>query len=67
VPDVVAFVSEYMTLEPGDIIAMGTALKASAGGGAAVQNVDLTLTGGPIAVDIEGIGMLQNPVEIEAS
>ncbi|WP_116996538.1 fumarylacetoacetate hydrolase family protein [Desertimonas flava] len=62
VPEVVAFISEYMTLEPGDIIAMGTALKASAGGGRAVQNIDLTATGGPIEVSIEGIGTLTSEV-----
>jgi len=61
VPEVIQFVSYYMTLEPGDIIALGTALK-SAGGGQAVQTVDLNLLGGPIAVSISGIGTLSNPV-----
>lgn len=63
VADVVSFVSGYMSLEPGDIIAMGTALKASASGGSAVQNVDLAKLGGPISVSIDGIGELANPVE----
>jgi 2-keto-4-pentenoate hydratase/2-oxohepta-3-ene-1,7-dioic acid hydratase in catechol pathway len=62
VPDVIAFLSSYMTLEPGDIISMGTALK-KAGGGQAVQNVDLNALGGPIEVSISGIGTLSNPVE----
>jgi len=48
----------------GDIIAMGTALKASASGGSAVQNVNLTELGGPIEVTISGIGTLSNPVEM---
>ena len=61
IPEVIEFVSYYMTLEPGDIIALGTALK-SAGGGQAVQTVDLNLLGGPIAVSISGIGTLSNPV-----
>ena len=61
VPQVIEFVSYYMTLEPGDIIALGTALK-SAGGGQAVQTVDLNQLGGPIAVSITGIGTLSNPV-----
>ena len=65
VADVIAFASSYMTLEAGDIIAMGTALKASgSSGGKAVQNVDLTSMGGPIAVEIPGIGLLSNPVEM---
>jgi 2-keto-4-pentenoate hydratase/2-oxohepta-3-ene-1,7-dioic acid hydratase in catechol pathway len=66
VADVVSYMSEYQTLEPGDIIAMGTALKASSSGssgGGAVQNVNLTELGGPIEVTIAGIGTLSNPVE----
>jgi 2-keto-4-pentenoate hydratase/2-oxohepta-3-ene-1,7-dioic acid hydratase in catechol pathway len=61
VPQVLAFVSHYMTLDPGDIISLGTALK-SAGGGQAVQTVDLNTLGGPIAVSISGLGLLSNPV-----
>lgn len=64
VADVIAYSSQYMTLEPGDIISMGTALKASATGGA-VQNVDLTKLGGVIDVSISGIGTLSNPVAIQ--
>jgi 2-keto-4-pentenoate hydratase/2-oxohepta-3-ene-1,7-dioic acid hydratase in catechol pathway len=64
VADVVSFMSQYQTLEPGDIIAMGTALKASASGGGAVQNVNLTTLGGRIEVTISGIGTLSNPVEL---
>ena len=63
VADVVSYMSGYQTLEPGDIIAMGTALKASAAGGSAVQNVNLTELGGRIEVTISGIGTLSNPVE----
>lgn len=63
VADVVSYMSEYQTLEPGDIIAMGTALKGASGGGA-VQNVNLTELGGPIEVTISGIGTLSNPVEM---
>lgn len=64
VADVVSYMSGYMTLEPGDVIAMGTALKPSASGGSAVQNVDLVKLGGPISVTISGIGTLSNPVEL---
>lgn len=62
VAEVVSFTSHYLSLEPGDVIAMGTALRASAKGGA-VQNVDLVQLGGTIEVEIEGIGVLTNPVE----
>ena len=64
VAGVISFLSGYQTLEPGDIIAMGTALKASASGGSAVQNVNLTRLGGPIEVTISGIGTLSNPVQL---
>jgi 2-keto-4-pentenoate hydratase/2-oxohepta-3-ene-1,7-dioic acid hydratase in catechol pathway len=63
VADVISYLSGYQTLEPGDIIAMGTALKASSTGGGAVQNVNLTTLGGRIEVTISGIGTLSNPVE----
>ena len=64
VTDVISFMSSYLTLEPGDIIAMGTALKPSATGGPAIQNVNLVALGGPIEVSISGIGTLSNPVEL---
>ena len=63
VPEVLAFLSQYMTLLPGDVVSMGTALKRSAPGSRAVQNVELDKLGGPISVTISGIGTLENPVE----
>jgi 2-keto-4-pentenoate hydratase/2-oxohepta-3-ene-1,7-dioic acid hydratase in catechol pathway len=63
VPEVLAFVSDYITLEPGDIVSMGTALKRAEGGASkAVQNVDLQTLGGPVSVTIEKIGTLSNGV-----
>ena len=61
IPEVIAFISRFMTLLPGDIISMGTALQKSTAGGA-IQNVDLNKLGGPIAVAIEGLGTLTNDV-----
>ncbi|MCK9511972.1 MAG: fumarylacetoacetate hydrolase family protein [Pigmentiphaga sp.] len=61
--EVIAFVSRYMTLWPGDIISLGTALRRSAIGGA-VQNIDLAAMGGPVSVSIEGIGTLSNGVRM---
>ena len=60
-PELLQFTSRYMTLEPGDIISMGTALKKSAQGGA-VQNIDLNRLGGPVSVTIDKIGTLTNTV-----
>jgi 2-keto-4-pentenoate hydratase/2-oxohepta-3-ene-1,7-dioic acid hydratase in catechol pathway len=51
-----------MTLLPGDIISMGTALNKSARGGA-VQNIDLNALGGPVSITIESLGTLTNEVE----
>ncbi len=62
IPEVIAFLSVYMTLLPGDIISMGTALNKSARGGA-VQNIDLNKFGGPVSISIESLGTLTNEVE----
>jgi 2-keto-4-pentenoate hydratase/2-oxohepta-3-ene-1,7-dioic acid hydratase in catechol pathway len=62
VAEVIAYASRFFTLEDGDVIAMGTALRRSAGGGA-VQNLDLNQVRGTVEVEIEGIGRLSNPVE----
>lgn len=64
VPEVLAFLSQYMTLLPGDIVSMGTAIKRSGPGTRAVQNVELDKLGGPVSVSIAGIGTLTNPVEL---
>jgi 2-keto-4-pentenoate hydratase/2-oxohepta-3-ene-1,7-dioic acid hydratase in catechol pathway len=61
IPEVLAFLSSHLTLLPGDIVSLGTALKKSAQGGA-VQNVDLNKLGGPVSVTIEKIGTLTNDV-----
>jgi 2-keto-4-pentenoate hydratase/2-oxohepta-3-ene-1,7-dioic acid hydratase in catechol pathway len=61
IPDLLEFITRYVTLEPGDVVSMGTALKESAEGGA-VQNIDLNRLGGPISINIEKIGTLTNTV-----
>jgi 2-keto-4-pentenoate hydratase/2-oxohepta-3-ene-1,7-dioic acid hydratase in catechol pathway len=63
VPEVLAFISEYMTLLPGDVVSMGTALKRAGAGGKAVQNADLQQLGGPVSVSIEKIGTLSSAVK----
>jgi 2-keto-4-pentenoate hydratase/2-oxohepta-3-ene-1,7-dioic acid hydratase in catechol pathway len=61
IPELLAFLSSYLTLLPGDIVSLGTALKQSAAGGA-IQNVDLNRLGGPVSVTIERLGTLTNTV-----
>jgi 2-keto-4-pentenoate hydratase/2-oxohepta-3-ene-1,7-dioic acid hydratase in catechol pathway len=51
VPTLIAFVSEHMTLEVGDVISTGTP--------SGVANLDV---GDVCEIEIEGIGILRNPV-----
>jgi 2-keto-4-pentenoate hydratase/2-oxohepta-3-ene-1,7-dioic acid hydratase in catechol pathway len=51
VPTLIAFITSYMTLEPGDIISTGTP--------AGIGNL---MPGNVVEVEIEGIGVLRNPV-----
>jgi 2-keto-4-pentenoate hydratase/2-oxohepta-3-ene-1,7-dioic acid hydratase in catechol pathway len=62
IPEVICFISNYLTLLPGDIISMGTALAKASSGSGAIQNVDLNKLGGPISVSIERLGTLTNLV-----
>jgi len=58
VADLIAFVSEAITLEPGDLIATGT----PAGVGFARQPPVYLADGDEVTVEIEGLGELTNPV-----
>lgn len=64
IPEVLAFLSRFMTLLPGDVVSLGTALKRAAPGTRAVQNVALERLGGPVSVSISGLGTLENPVRL---
>jgi 2-keto-4-pentenoate hydratase/2-oxohepta-3-ene-1,7-dioic acid hydratase in catechol pathway len=61
VPQLVAFLSSVMTLEPGDLISTGT----PAGVGFARKPPRWLLPGDEVAVEVEGIGRLVNPVVAE--
>lgn len=54
VPQLLAEVTEFMTLEPGDILLVGVP-----------QNVPLARAGDLVAVEIEGVGRVENPVRAE--
>ncbi len=60
VAEIISYVSHYLTLEPGDVIATGTPVGV---GFARVPPVFLG-DGDVVEVDIEGVGVLRNPVEI---
>ena len=58
VPAIIAFLTQQMTLEPGDIIATGT----PAGVGLGMKPQVWLQPGDTIRMEIEGIGVLENPV-----
>jgi 2-keto-4-pentenoate hydratase/2-oxohepta-3-ene-1,7-dioic acid hydratase in catechol pathway len=62
VPRTIEIVSEVMTLEPGDVIAMGT----PPGVGHARQPPVWMRAGDVVEIEIEGIGILRNPIRDEA-
>jgi 2-keto-4-pentenoate hydratase/2-oxohepta-3-ene-1,7-dioic acid hydratase in catechol pathway len=51
VPTLISFVSNYMTLEPGDVISTGTP-----------SGVGNLTPGDVVEIEVEGIGVLRNPV-----
>jgi 2-keto-4-pentenoate hydratase/2-oxohepta-3-ene-1,7-dioic acid hydratase in catechol pathway len=61
VPDMLAYISQGMTLEPGDILFTGT----PSGVGHARKPPAWMKAGDVCEVEIEGIGVLRNPIEDE--
>lgn len=59
VPQQIEFISQMVTLEPGDIIATGTPAGVGKARGVALKPGDV------VEVEIEGIGTLRNPVVTE--
>jgi 2-keto-4-pentenoate hydratase/2-oxohepta-3-ene-1,7-dioic acid hydratase in catechol pathway len=55
----VEYISQFLTLEPGDVIALGTP-----SGVGLVKDVNLK-PGDVVSVEVEGVGTLTNPVEAE--
>lgn len=55
VPELIAYISRYMTLEPGDLITTGTP-----------EGVGDLRPGARVSVEIEGVGALENTVVAEA-
>ncbi len=63
VPEVLAFISRFHTLEAGDIISMGTAFRPAAGQQRSLHTGDLQKFDGPMEVTITGLGTLTNGVK----
>ena len=64
VAQVISFISQFLTLEPGDVISLGTAFKPGARR-KSIHHANLQYTPGPIQISIEGLGTLSNPVVVE--
>jgi 2-keto-4-pentenoate hydratase/2-oxohepta-3-ene-1,7-dioic acid hydratase in catechol pathway len=64
VAEVVSFISYFHTLNPGDVISMGTAFKPSASR-KSIHHANFQTVPGPVEISIEGLGTQQNPVVIE--
>jgi 2,4-didehydro-3-deoxy-L-rhamnonate hydrolase len=64
VAEVISFLSRFQTLEPGDVISLGTAFKPSANR-KSIHHANLQIVGGPVEITIEGLGTQRNPVLIE--
>lgn len=63
---IIAHASAYMTLEPGDVIHCGTAMKPAEGGRyRTLTGWDLARSQRPMAIEIPGLGRLVNPVVFE--
>ena len=61
VAEIVSFISQFQTLQPGDVISCGTAFKPSAER-KSIHHANLQKVDGPIEVTIEGLGTQENPV-----
>jgi 2-keto-4-pentenoate hydratase/2-oxohepta-3-ene-1,7-dioic acid hydratase in catechol pathway len=64
VAEILSFISQFQTLEPGDIVSLGTAFKPGAGR-KSIHHANLQNVPGPVSVSIEGLGRQENPVIIE--
>ena len=63
VHETIAFMSRYHTLEPGDIVSMGTAFKPSPDAKRSLHMANLNKFQNPVSMTITGLGTLHNPVE----
>jgi 2-keto-4-pentenoate hydratase/2-oxohepta-3-ene-1,7-dioic acid hydratase in catechol pathway len=64
VAEVISFLSYFHTLSAGDIVSMGTAFKPGATR-RSIHHANFLKVGGPVSIEIEGLGHQENPVIIE--
>ena len=63
VEEIVAYISRYMTLEPGDLISMGTAFRAGGKARKPLHAANFARLDGPCDISISRLGTLSNPIE----
>jgi 2-keto-4-pentenoate hydratase/2-oxohepta-3-ene-1,7-dioic acid hydratase in catechol pathway len=64
VAEVISFISYFHTLNPGDVISMGTAFKPAASR-QSIHHANFQTVSGPVEISIDGLGTQRNPVVIE--
>lgn len=64
IAELISFISQFLTLEPGDVISCGTAFKPATNR-RSIHHADFQHTAGPVEVTIRGLGTLSNPVELD--
>ena len=63
VREVLVHLSSYMTLEPGDVIHFGTSFQAANPEKfPTIRHIDISRLDGVMAIEIEGVGRLENPI-----
>lgn len=61
IPKVIEWITRFHSLWPGDVISMGTAFRPGAAR-RPLHTANVTALGGPVRVEIAGLGALENPV-----
>ncbi len=64
VAELISYISQFLTLNSGDIISCGTAFRASQGR-KSIHHANFQNIAGPVEITISGLGTLCNPIEIE--
>ena len=67
VEEVIAYISRYLTLEPGDIVSMGTAFRAGGEARKPLHAANFARLDGPCDISISRLGTLSNPIERDLS
>lgn len=64
VAEVVSFLSFFLTLEPGDVISLGTAFRPGSRA-KSIHEADFQRVSGPVEIRIDGLGQQVSPIVVE--